>query len=185
MNQGSSSAADEFDFSRILRSGLETATNELDQGVSSLTVHKNGQFGDEEGDALWNVVSDFQERGLLNEDFEWDAVEILDNHPYRIFKENDDACFTGGYTVLDDDNLLLTTWGEPYLHQGTPDPLRCRRKTGTDSLDMREIGQDVFALSFLDWGAPSAKMKPPLTTKLAAKLSEILERCNRVRYPPF
>lgn len=185
LSRGQSTVSDEHVITRIVESGISTVSDSIDRSIDSMTIHGNGRFGDEEIDTLWEVFERLEDRGLPASGFEWDAIEVLDNHPYRLFKNRGDAPSTGAYAELDADTILVTTFGEPQIHQGTPKPLLCHRESGNRSVDMVDIGKDVFDLSFLNWGSPTMKMKSTVSIQIPKKLNEILEKTTRVRYPPF
>lgn len=184
-SRGQSTVSNERILTRMLEDGLEAAAEEPQEDIDSIVVHRNGRFGDEELATLREVFEDFETEGIVAGRFTWDAVEVRDNHAYRLFKNQGEAPDTGAYTAMDSDSILVTTFGEPQIHQGTPKPLYVRRAGGTRNTDIVALGEDVFNLSFLNWGSPTMKMKSPLSTQLPKKLNEILETASVVRYPPF
>lgn len=186
LSQGTSTVSAPYPIKKILNNALRNARIQFDRPIESIAIHRNGRFGDDELEALSSELDSLEAQEYLQTDLEWVAIEILENHHYRIFSDGDDpAPPTGAYTVLDDRNVLVTTFGQPQIHQGTPSPLQCRIRTQSGEWLAETVGRDIFALSFLDWGSPMTKMKSPLSTEIPKDLNELFEKCSRVRYPPF
>jgi len=186
LGQGRSTVSEGYPAKRIIQQSLKAASVAFDRPIESFAIHRNGRFGDEELKTISSELPALQEQEHVHPDASWTAVEIIENHAYRQFADGGSrAPDTGAYAKLDEENVLVTTYGEPQIHQGTPKPILCRRREASHDQSIEAIGEDVFKLSFLNWGAPMMKMKPPITTKVPKDLNEIFEKCSRVRYPPF
>ena len=186
LGQGSSTVSEGYPAKRIIQRSLKTASSAFDRPIESFDIHRNGDFGDAELETLSSELPALQNQEYVHTDVSWSAVEVIENHAYRLFSNRSSrAPDTGAFAKLDDEHVLVTTFGEPQIHQGTPKPILCKRRVASHDQDITAIGEDVFKLSFLNWGSPMMKMKPPVTTKIPKDLNEIFEKCSRVRYPPF
>jgi argonaute-like protein implicated in RNA metabolism and viral defense len=162
---------------------LDGVDAERRHNIESITLHRRGDFGDEELHGMKNKIDELRGDGNLSEDVTVSAVEISENSIYRLYDNDEYVSETGSYARVDSDQIAVVTYGDPQIHQGTPNPILCTRKLGGTDLDT--IGRDIFFLSFLDWGAPTSKIKRPITTHLPKEMHDILERGLSVRYPPF
>lgn len=186
LSQGNSTVSGAYPAKRILQDSVRAARVKFDRPIESLEIHRNGRFGDTEIEIFSSELSELRDQEHISPDLAWSAIEVIENHTYRLFANSgNQAPLTGAYTKLDADNILVTTFGAPQIHQGTPKPIMCRERETSNGRDIEEIGKDVFTLSFLNWGSPMMKMKSPITTKIPKELNEIFEKCSRVRYPPF
>lgn len=184
--QGNSTVTEGYPAKRIINQSLKTASRAFDRPIESFSIHRNGAFGDTELETISSELPELQKQEYVHTDMSWAAIEIVENHPYRLFSDHGNyAPETGAYAKLDDENILVTTFGEPQLHQGTPQPILCKIKDSSHEQDITTVGKDVFSLSFLNWGSPMMKMKPPVTTKIPKELNEVFEKCSQIRYPPF
>lgn len=186
LGQGTSTVTSEYPARRILQRSLKAASSEFKRPLESLVIHRNGRFGDEELEAFSTELPELQEQSYVSSEVSWSAVEVIENHSYRIFSNSGNhAPDTGAYTKLDDETVLITTFGEPQIHQGTPQPILCNLRADSRNSDAETFGEEVFNLSFLNWGSPMMKMKSPITTKIPKDLNELFDKCSRVGYPPF
>lgn len=186
LSQGTSTVSGAYPAKRILQQSLKAASSVFNRPIESLIIHRNGRFGDKELQTVAAELPTLEKQEYVDSDISWSAVEIIENHSYRIFSNRGThAPDTGVFTKLDNESLLVTTFGEPQIHQGTPQPILCRQRESSHDQDIKVIGDEVFKLSFLNWGSPMMKMKSPITTKIPKDLNEIFEKCSRVRYPPF
>lgn len=186
LSQGTSTVTGEYPAKRILQRSLKAASSAFKRPIESLVIHRNGRFGDMELDTFSTELPGLQEQSYVSSKVSWAAVEVIENHPYRIFADSGShAPDTGAYTRLDDGTVLVTTFGEPQIHQGTPQPILCQRRAASHDYEAETIGKEIFELSFLNWGSPMMKMKSPVTTKIPKDLNEMFDKCSRVGYPPF
>ncbi len=173
--------------SRIVRQQISAA---VDKGsiddIESLTIHRNGQFGDGELEGIRNGIAELQSSGDLTRDFTWQAVGVSDSSNHRLYSDGSDlTAQTGSIMPLDEESVIVVTFGEPHVHQATPNPLYCTVVDGEGKADLRAIGNDILDLSFLNWGSPMMKMKHPLTTHLPAEMHDILSKGTQLSHPPF
>lgn len=184
---GPSTVTPERIIQQIIQKSITKAIAESDGDINSIVIHKNGKIGDKEIEGIESGIDDLIAHDTLPTDTEWAAIQIASNSRYRIYNtaEYDHVAPTNAYARLDGRNVLVTTFGWPHLHQGTPQPLHCTVEAWNTAMNVERIGEDIAALSFLNWGAPTMKMKEPLTTHLPAKMHNILGAGARLDYPPF
>lgn len=183
---GSSTVTGKDVVSRVIRQSLSQAINKgrLDQ-PNSIAIHRNGDFGDGELDGIRDGIETLISDNNLPETVDWYAAEVSKNSPYRLYETDGDAVRTGATMRLDGSNALVTSYGEPHLHQGSPQPLYCTVKDSSGPFDMTDVASDIFDLSFLNWGSPMMKVKLPLSTYLPREMHDILATGTRLPYPPF
>lgn len=183
---GASTVTQKAIVQQIIQKSVTQALDDGLDGIQTLTIHRNGQFGEGELEGIEAGIDNLVASNTLPRSAGWQAVQISSNSRYRIYdtEEHDYVCPTGAYATLDEQNVLVSTFGRPHLHQGSPQPLQCTVVAGSGETDVETVGRDIFALSFLNWGAPTMKMKEPLTTYLPSKMHDILESGARLHYPP-
>jgi hypothetical protein len=115
------------------------------------------------------------------------VVEVNADTPHRIFDQAYDLqAPTGAYTTIGGRTGIVVNGGYPYVWQGTPRATSCTLAAANCDWDITALTQDVFRLSFLNWGSPgSVNMRPPISTDLATELAKMFEKCNEIRYLPF
>ncbi|SDZ92608.1 Piwi domain-containing protein [Haloplanus vescus] len=183
-----SSTVTNFEVSRrIVRQLIAEA---IDRGLiedpQSLIIHRNGQFGDAEIDGIRDGISELQDSGHINGSFDWQAIEISESSGHRLYSDTGNrTCETGAAMRLDSQNVIVSTYGKPEIHQGSPSPLHCSVSVDNGDISVEGIASDVFKLSFLNWGSPMMKMKHPLTTQLPSQMHDILSSGIPLSYPPF
>jgi len=180
------STVDDFDHAeKLIGDGIVEAINQNEGSVDSLVVHRNGTYGNEEIAGIQSAVDSLKEEGYIVDDFSWSAVELRDSTSYRIFSDDTDCeCRTGAYAEVNESTMVLTPSGGEYTYQGTPRAFRIQIKAGTNDIDIREIGQDVFDLSFLVWWSPKSKISDPITTRYPAEMHILFESCPQLRFLP-
>lgn len=183
--RGSSTVTDFDHAERLTGDGIIAASNEIDETISSVVIHRNGKFGNEEVAGISSAIETLKADGHIENTFRWSAVELLDNTPYRIYSDGADRyCETGAYARIDDSTILVAPSGRAYTHQGTPRTFQIRVKDGTGDIDIREIGKDVFDLTFLSWWAPGSKISSPITTRYPSEMNELFEHCPQLQFLP-
>lgn len=173
---------------RIVRDAIRdvlSGDNDINQ-LESLTIHRNGFFGNDEEEGIEEGIDQLRSRDYLPEDFQWVGVEVTHNSPHRLY-DDDGMPQMGSQAQLGDDTVVVVTTDTEGLEQGSPQTLRCEITAGTGGFDAYEVGRDVFLLSELNWGSPSKGMKDPLTVSLTRAMNKRLahEAVSRLRYPPF
>lgn len=170
---------------RAVQGAVTTPRSGFEQ-LDSLTIHRNGYFGDEEIAGLREGVEYLKSNGYVTDSFEWVGVDVQHSPTYRIY-DDDGMPDMGSYAQLDDETVLLLTTDAPQLNQGTPQPTLCKIAVEEGNFDIYSVGRDAFYLSELNWGAPSKGIKDPLTVYLTRRMNRRLshDRVSRLTYPPF
>lgn len=185
---GSKTVAPERIAEEIIDEALRAAEESPEiEPLESVIVHRKGISGIDEEIAVESMVDAFENDGSGGGSLDWCIVEVQENDHYRIYDDDRDSyvCDTGSYARLDDEAIAVATWAHPLIHQGTPNNLFCQVEEADGDFDIEAIGQDVFNLSFLNWGAPQMKIKHPITTYLPGRMHDRMERCPRLQYLPF
>lgn len=184
---GSGSVTKSAIASQLLREAVADANRERETEIQSIVIHRNGKFGDGEIEGIKEGIEQLISSEELPASVTWSAVRIGSNARYRLYGSSEYGCVcpTGSYAELDARNGVVSTYGWPQIHQGTPHPLHCSIESASHSPQIQSVLSDVLALSFLNWGAPTMKTKEPLTTRLPEAMHEILETGARINYPPF
>lgn len=177
---------DNFDHAeKLIGDGIVEAIDHNEGAVDSLVVHRNGTYGNEEIAGIQSAVESLKEERYIDDDFSWSAVELRDSTSYRIFSDDTDCeCQTGAYAEVAGSTMVLAPSGGEYTYQGTPRTFRIQEKAGTSDIDIAEIGQDVFDLSFLVWWSPGSKISDPITTRYPAEMHKLFERCPQLKFLP-
>lgn len=170
---------------RAVQGTISNPRAEFDQ-LDSLTIHRNGYFGDDEIAGLRDGVEYLKSHDFVTNSFEWVGVDVQHSHPHRIY-DDDGMPNMGSFAHLDDETVLLLTTDAPRLDQGTPQPILCKIAVQEGDFDIYSVGRDAFYLSELNWGAPSKGIKDPLTVYLTREMNSRLshDRVSRLTYPPF
>jgi hypothetical protein len=180
------STVDDFDHAeKLIGDGIVDAINQNDGPVDSLAVYRNGTYGNDEIEGIRAAIDGLKGEGYIDSDFSWSAVELRDNTSYRIFSdENNRECRTGAFAQVDESTMVLAPSGSEYTYEGTPRTFRVQERAGTGDIDIAEIGQDVFDLSFLVWWSPGSKISEPVTTRYPSKMHNLFESCPQLRFLP-
>lgn len=183
---GRSTAAPEFETKSALRSQIASAVQETGE-VSSIVIHRSGILKNSEESAIRELIPELVDEGTLPEDVRWGVVEVNADTPHRIFDPDYGLrAPTGAFTTLGGTTGLVVNGGHPYVPQGTPRATSCTLAAANSDWDIAALTQDVFRLSFLNWGSPgSVNMRPPISTELATELAKMFEKCNEIQYLPF
>ncbi|GGJ17147.1 hypothetical protein GCM10008995_28790 [Halobellus salinus] len=183
---GQSTAAPEFETKSALRSQITEAVQEKGT-ISSVVIHRGGVLKNSEESAIRELIPELVEEGTLPEDVRWGVVEVNADTPHRIFDQAYDLqAPTGSYTTIGGRTGIVVNGGYPYVWQGTPRATSCTLAAANCDWDITALTQDVFRLSFLNWGSPgSVNMRPPISTDLATELAKMFEKCNEIQYLPF
>jgi argonaute-like protein implicated in RNA metabolism and viral defense len=183
---GRSTAAPEFETKSALRCQIEDAVQEKEE-ASSIVIHRDGTLKNREESAIRELIPALVDEGTLPEDVRWGVVEVNEDPAHRIFDPDHDLrAPTGTYTTLGRTTGLVVNGGHPYVPQGTPKVTLCTVAATNSDWDIAALTQDVFRLSFLNWGSPgSVNTRSPITTDLATELAKMFEKCNDIHYLPF
>jgi len=115
-------------------------------------------------------------------------VSIKENVPYRIFRRLNSYIskpISGDYYPLDRLNVVLCgAGGEEYEH-GTPQPMVAEIIHVKGEVDTAKVIEDLFRLTFLNWGSPGRSYSLPAPIHLAHKFAYELSAGIQRFGPPF
>ena len=186
LSAGNSSAAPQFAAESALREQIETAVQKTGD-VTSIMIHRAGVLKNDEEAAVRELIPELVDEGTLPEKVRWGVVEVSAETPHRLF----DSAYelrapTGAYSTIGGRTGIVVNGGHPYVRQGTPRATSCTLAAANSDWDIETVTQDVFRLSFLNWGSPgSVNMRSPISTDLATELAKMFEKCSEIRYLPF
>lgn len=186
---GRRSVTDRSEAKKIVRDALRKVVKDGSSGIDqfeSLTIHRNGFFGNEEIEGIEETVERLRDTEYLADDFEWAGVEVTHRSPHRLYAD-EGMPEMGTHARLDDDTVVVVTSDTEQLPQGSPQTLRCHIKAAEGDFDAFQAGRDVFFLSELNWGSPSKGTKDPITVSLTREMNRRLGHSwvSSLRYPPF
>lgn len=134
---------------------------------SSVVVHRDGEWRDEEENGLLNALRSLIAQNVLDRNIQCAVINIKKkSHPFRLFEKINGKIVNptmGSYFLLGENSAVLTTTGVPTLGQGTAQPLVIELKNLWGEFDIKKAIEDVFFLSELNWGSPSTPSKLPIT----------------------
>ena len=141
--------------------------------VTSLAIHRQGKVFRTEMLGVCNAIASLKRAGLLAGSLHWGIAEVAKSSLVRIrlfdvelrdgrpWTENPEI---GSYGILSSSEGFLCTTGRSFPHPGTVRPVLVRLAEGT--MDIREIMEDVYALSNLTWTRPEDCSRDPLSVKM-------------------
>jgi hypothetical protein len=160
----------------------------------SLVIHRDGRWWPAESAGLREAIDALKAEGALPNDFRCGVVEVRKNHmPVRLFTETASGRraglrnpLPGSYLLLDDRRALLATTGRP----GAGWEGRRGRTSGVllleivetlgGAVDIREVAEDAYRLTHLNWSAPDIEIALPVTIRWNdTALRETLRRESR------
>jgi len=184
-----SSVTDRSQAKKIVRDALREVVDgdrsDIDE-FESLTIHRNGFFGNEEIEGIEETIERLRDTEYLADDFEWAGVEVTHRSPHRLYAD-EGMPEMGAHARLGDNTVVVVTSDAEQLPQGSPQTLRCHVKAAEGDFDAFQAGRDVFFLSELNWGSPSKGTKDPITVSLTREMNRRLGHnwVSNLRYPPF
>lgn len=155
--------------------------------LNSLVVHRDGRWWSNEDLAITEAIAELQSDGTLSKDCQVGVVEVRKSHlPVRLFSvlnagraalENP---MPGSHLILNDAEAILTPTGQPgrWDRQGRTAGtllLRIARNPAGRPLDIRNIAEDAYGLTHLNWNAPDIEISLPVTIRWSdERLREIV-----------
>ena len=160
----------------------------------SLIVHRDGRWWPAESAGLREAIAALQAEGVLPQDFRCAVVEVRKNHmPVRLFTESVGGRHAGlrnplpgSYLLLDDRRALLATTGRPGAgwegKRGRTSGVLLLEVVETigGTVSIREVAEDAYRLTHLNWSAPDIEIALPVTIRWNdTALRETLRRESR------
>ena len=146
--------------------------------IPFVAIHKSSSFANEEvraiNDVLRGYSGKFVKPGLL-------AVHIKGDTIYRCYdKSYSDLCVRRGALLIDklrNDRAILFTTGRVGERErkrlGTPRSLELSIHTNTLSLDVKNIAEQILALTKLDWNTTELEVRRPITLKYSRRAARL------------
>lgn len=155
--------------------------------LNSLVVHRDGRWWSNEDLAITEAIAELQSDGTLSKNCQVGVVEVRKSHlPVRLFSvlkagraalENP---MPGSHLILNNAEAILTPTGQPgrWDRQGRTAGtllLRIARNPAGRPLDIRNIAEDAYGLTHLNWNAPDIEISLPVTIRWSdERLREIV-----------
>ena len=129
--------------------------------ATSLVIHRQGRVFKSEILGIRKAIASLKKEGLLADALHWGIAEVAKSSlaRFRLFDverregrtriENPEI---GSYFILSSREGFLCATGRSFSHPGTVRPVFVRLAEG--SMDIRQVMEDVYALSNLAWDAP-------------------------------
>ena len=148
-----------------------------------IIFHKSAPFHNEEKEAIENVC---RERGIS-----YCLVHIERANPYRVYTDEESSTPIRGTIVLDATNenrALLNTTGRSMLDFGkmkewfgigTPKPLEITLEKNTTRYNLREIAEQILAMTKLDWNTTEISVRSPITLKYSNKAASLASHLKK------
>lgn len=150
-----------------------------------ITFHKSAPFHREEKEAIENVCD---ENGV-----EYYLVHIEGTNPYRVCAPQLDYTPLRGTIVFDTANnnrtILMTTGQSATEHGkisswrgiGTPRPIEITIEGRRGNENIRELCEQVLALTKLDWNTTEISIRLPITLKYPRKAARLVKHFKGIR----
>jgi hypothetical protein len=150
----------------------------LDHLPARIVVHKSSAYRDEEIDGLEEAM---REKGIYKADF----VNIQPSR-IRLYRDGKYPPYRGTALQLSSSRHLLYTRGSveyygTYPGGYVPQPIEVRRGKGETPL--RQLSEEVLALSKMNWNSTRFDGKMPVTLECARKVGEIMRHIDENETP--
>lgn len=116
------------------------------------------------------------------------VVWIKKNIPHRLFRQLDEEIskpLSGDHLRIDEESILLCSAGAEEYEHGTPQPRLLRITPIRGDINFVKVAQDIFYLSYLNWGSPRHSYADPAPLRLAHKQASLLAEGIGGVGPPF
>lgn len=159
------------DARRLLLDALAEYRNAHGHQPARIVIHKSSSFTDSEAEGFHTATD---ERDIDHMDMLW----IQRRSAPHLFRTGQLPPLRGTSVQLDERSLLLYTRGSvPYFRtypgMYVPQPLLIRPESGTT--DLLAAGNDILALSKMNWNNAQLDERDPLTLRTAYRVGSILK----------
>ena len=180
-----------------VRQGMPTRGEDLDRAQMAICLRqavafaaggqdfiylRDGDVYEKEREAFESVSSDYPSFKNLA------MVSIKKNVPFRVFRGFGGQVKkpqSGDFYFLDKSNVVLCAAGVDEYDQGMPKPIVAEFIPVRGTLDPDKVAEDIFKLTYLNWGSPGSSYSLPAPVKMAHKLAYELSAGIRRHGPPF
>jgi hypothetical protein len=147
------------------------------QPLGSMIIHRDGRWWPSERDGLREAVEALKEVDILPPTFRYGVVEVRKNHlPVRLFTKYGNGPdrqlvnpLPGSYLIFDSDRAILATTGRPGSWEGergrTATTLLLELVDVSGPIEIKEVVEDVYRLTHLNWNAPEIEIALPVTIR--------------------
>jgi argonaute-like protein implicated in RNA metabolism and viral defense len=185
--RGESIEKDKFHYAIV--SAVRKMGSNPDFHPEHLIIHRDGFLTNEEEKGLKEAIVELENSDSIPKDIPFAVVQIKKSqHPYRILNrvkyEEIRNPIQGSYFVLDELTGIIATTGYPVITQGTAAPLLIELKPFRGTFELEKILHDIFYLTELNWSAPLATIKLPLTLRIADAISYRVSEGIRISHVP-
>ncbi len=97
--------------------------------------------------------------------------------PFRIYRGSQSDIWrphSGDYYILDESNMVLCAAGGDEYEHGTPSPITIDFISVAGSINRLKALEDVFKLSYLNWGSPGRSYSTPAPLRMAHRIAREL-----------
>jgi len=138
--------------------------------AKSLLYLRDGSVYDQERRDFESVVKESQ--------LEHSAIlAIREVTPFRVYRGDQSRIWrphSGDYYILDESNMVLCAAGADEYEHGTPSPITIDFIPVIGSIDKLKAMEDVFKLSYLNWGSPGKSYSTPAPLRMAHRIAREL-----------
>jgi hypothetical protein len=169
---GKHEAIKRFELKKVFEKQIRSIVQE-GYPLKNIVIHRDGRWWSSEQKGLAEAIQTLQEDKILSTSFKYSVVEIRKNHlPVRLFTDMEkngskvlENPLPGTVLVLDDTRVVLTTTGKPlWDRQGrTAGNLLLEIVDSNAQFDIKDIAEDAFWLTHLNWDAPDIEIGLPVT----------------------
>ncbi|MHA1616475.1 MAG: Piwi domain-containing protein [Candidatus Njordarchaeales archaeon] len=165
----------------IPRKDMEEILNKLIEKYNpkEIIFHKSAPFLKEEKDAIEHICKKYN--------VEYCLVHVEGVNPYRIYAPKLNFTPLRGTVVFDQeksDRAILATTGRALVDYrkikswsgiGTPRPLEVTIEKSEGKYNIREISEQILALTKLDWNTTDISVRLPITLKYPRKAARLVK----------
>lgn len=104
-------------------------------------------------------------------------LAVREMTPFRVYRGDQSDIWrphSGDYYILDESNMVLCAAGADEYEHGTPSPITIDFIPVIGSIDKRKAIEDVFKLSYLNWGSPGRSYSTPAPLRMAHRIAREL-----------
>jgi len=128
--------------------------------------------------SIFNRERDDFEFVMKKSEIEHSAIlAVREVTPFRIYRGSLSDIWrphSGDYYVLDESNMVLCAAGADEYEHGTPSPITIDFIPVIGSIDKFKALEDVFKLSYLNWGSPGKSYSTPAPLRMAHRIAREL-----------
>ncbi len=157
---------------KLERSAIERILSNILSGGTpkSFILLRDGDVNPTESDMFKQVI---ERTEIKNSAVIW----VKKNIPHRLYRQLNGEIskpLSGDYLRIDKESILLCSAGADEYEHGTPQPRLLRITPIGGDIDFVKVAQDIFSLSYLNWGSPKHSYAESAPLRLAHKQASLL-----------